>query len=85
MDQKALKRLKSVFPEFAPQFLTIYRLYACNVVFVQREVVSVGPRVEGGHDGVGVIGVLQSQSVAQLVDGNQEEVDTWRLHSDTHT
>lgn len=66
-----------------PQFLTVYRLYACDVVFVQREVVSVGPRVEGGHDGTGVIGVLQAQSVAQLVDGNQEEVDTWKLHSDT--
>lgn len=65
--------------------LTVYRLYARDVVFVQREVVSVGPRVEGGHHGVGVIGVLQTQSVAQLVDRNQEEVDTWKLHSDTHT
>lgn len=73
--------MKSVF---LSRRLTVYRLYACDVVFVQREVVSVGPRVEGGHHGVGVIWVLQTQSVAQLVDRNQEEVDTWKLHSDTH-
>lgn len=52
---------------------------------MQREVVGVGPRVEGSHHGAGVIRVLQTQSVAQLVDRDQEEVDTWKLPSDTHT
>lgn len=30
--------------------------------------------VEGCHDGAGVVGVLQSQRVAQLVHSHQEEV-----------
>lgn len=30
--------------------------------------------VEGRHDGAGVVGVLQSQRVAQLVHSHQEEV-----------
>lgn len=41
---------------------------------MQCEVVHVNPPVQGSHDGAGVIRMLQTQSVAELVDSDQEEI-----------
>lgn len=56
--------------------LTVNALHPLDVVRVQREVVRVHPLVQGRHNGGGVIRVLQTQSVTQLVDRNQEEIYT---------
>lgn len=72
---------KQRFSEQVHQFLTVYMLYPFDVIFMQCEIVSVNPLVEGSHYGTGVIGVLQTQGVTELVDGNQEEVDTCQSHS----
>lgn len=55
---------------------TIDGLDASPVIVWEVEVLCLKPLVEGGHDGRGVVGVLQTQSVAQLVDGHQEDVIT---------
>lgn len=62
--------------------LTVYVLYSSDVVVVQREVVRVNVLVERRHDGTGVVRVLQAEGVAELVDGNQEEV--YACQTDTH-
>lgn len=49
---------------------TVDRLDASPIVIWKMEVLGLEPLVEGGHDGRGVVGVLQTQSVAQLVDGH---------------
>ena len=55
---------------------TIDVLYGGAVVRGQGEVVRGGPVVERSHDGVGVVRVLQTQGVAQLMDRHQEQVVT---------
>lgn len=57
---------------------TVDCLDASAVVVWQLEVFSIEPLVEGGHDGRRVIGMLQSQSVTQLVDGHQKNIITFR-------
>lgn len=69
------------FSEQVRRFLTVHVLYPFDVIFMQREIVSVNPLVEGSHYGAGVVRVLQTEGVAELVDGNQEEVDTCQSHS----
>lgn len=59
------------------QRVTIDLLYALSVVVRKLEVIRLHPLVEGSHDGQGVTGVLQAQSVAQLMDRHQEQVITW--------
>ena len=56
---------------------TVDGLDASAVVVGQLEVFSVKPLIEGGHDGRGVVGVLQTQSVTQLMDGYQENIITF--------
>ena len=56
---------------------TVDGLDASAVVIGELEVFSIKPLVEGGHDGRGVVGVLQTQSVAQLMDGHQENIITF--------
>ncbi|TNN71973.1 hypothetical protein EYF80_017761 [Liparis tanakae] len=56
------------------QQLTVDRLDASAVVVRDLEVFRLKPLVEGRHDGRGVVGVLQTQSVTQLVDRHQEHV-----------
>lgn len=53
---------------------TVDLLDALEIVLRQLEVVCLHVLVEGCHDGAGVIGVLQSQRVAQLMHSHQEEV-----------
>lgn len=53
---------------------TIDLLDALEIILRQFEVVCLHVLVEGRHDGAGVIGVLQSQRVAQLMHSHQEEV-----------
>lgn len=53
---------------------TIDCLDASAVVVGELEVFGVKPLVEGRHDGRGAVGVLQAQRMAQLVDGNQENI-----------
>ena len=55
---------------------TVYGLYPPAVVVRELEVLGVHPLVEGSHDGQRVVGVLQAQGVAQLVDRHQEHVVT---------
>ena len=57
---------------------TVDLLNALQVVQRQPEVVRVHVLVEGGHDGAGVVGVLQAQGVTQLVDRHQEQVVPYR-------
>lgn len=57
---------------------TVDRLDASAVVVGQLEVFGVKPLVEGGHDGRGVVGVLKTQSMTQLMDGYQENIITLR-------
>ncbi|KAA8596023.1 hypothetical protein FQN60_011314, partial [Etheostoma spectabile] len=45
-----------------------------GVVVRQLEVLRLHPLVKGSHDGQGVVGVLQTKGVAQLVDCHQEEL-----------
>lgn len=61
-----------------PGLLTIDLLDAPPVVFRQLEVFRLHPLVKGSHDGQRVVGVFQAKSVAQLVNGDQEEVVAWR-------
>ena len=58
--------------------LTINRLDASAVVVGELKVFGFKPLVEGRHDGRRVVGVLQTQSVTQLMDGNQENIVTFR-------
>lgn len=53
---------------------TIDLLDALEIVLGQLEVVRLHVLVEGCHDGAGVVGVLQSERVAQLMHSHQEEV-----------
>lgn len=53
---------------------TVNLLDALEIILRQLEVVCLHVLVEGCHDGAGVVGVLQSQCVAQLVHSHQEEV-----------
>lgn len=64
--------------EAIPAVLTIDLLNAPPVVLRQLEVLRLHPLVKGSHDGQRVVGVLQTQSVAQFVHGHQEEVVAWR-------
>lgn len=65
--------------------LTVYVLYPFDIILMECEVVCVDPLVERSHNGAGVIGVLQTQSMTELMDGNQEEVHTCKTDSDTCT
>lgn len=56
---------------------TIDLLNAPSVILRQLEVVRLHPLIKGSHDGQRVVGVLQTQGVAQLVDRHQEQVITW--------
>lgn len=58
-------------------FLTVDFLYALQVVQRQLEVVRVHVLVERRHDGAGIVGVLQTQGVAKLMDRHQEQIITW--------
>lgn len=53
---------------------TVDGLDASAVVVGELEVFSVKPLIEGGHDGRGAVGVLQTQSMTQLMDGYQENI-----------
>lgn len=53
---------------------TVDLLDALEIILRQFEVVCLHVLVEGRHDGTGVVGVLQSQRMAQLVHSHQEEV-----------
>lgn len=64
--------------EAIPAVLTIDLLNAPPVVIRQLEVLRLHPLVKGSHDGQRVVGVLQTQSVAQFVHSHQEEVVAWR-------
>ena len=57
---------------------TVDCLDASAVVVRELEVFGVKPLVEGRHDGRGVVGVLQTQSVTQLMDRHQEDIITFR-------
>lgn len=54
--------------------VTVDLLDALQVVQRQLEVLRVHVLIEGSHDGAGIIGVLQTQSVTQLMDRHQEQV-----------
>lgn len=58
--------------------LTVKLLDASAIVVRKLEVFRFHPLVEGSHDGRRVVGVLQAQSVAQLVHSHQENVVPWR-------
>lgn len=58
--------------------LTVDLLNALQVVQRQFEVVRVHVLVERSHDGAGIVGVLQTQCMTQLVNGHQEQIVTWR-------
>ena len=58
-------------------YSTIDFLDALKVVVRKFEVLCVHVLVEWSHDGCGVIGVFQTQGVAQLMDCHQEQVITW--------
>lgn len=47
---------------------------ALEIVVRQFEALCVHVLVKGGHYCSGVVGVLQTQSVAQLMDSHQEQV-----------
>ena len=56
--------------------LTIDLLYSPEVIFRQLEVLCLHPLVEWSHDGRGVVGVLQTQGMTQLMYRHQEHVIT---------
>lgn len=56
---------------------TVDCLDASAVVVWELEVFRVKPLVKGGHDGRGVIRVLQTQSMTQLMDSHQENIITF--------
>lgn len=62
--------------------LTIYELYSSDVIIMQCEVVCVNPLVKRSHYGTGVIRVLQTQSMTELMDRNQEKVYTCKTGRD---
>lgn len=64
--------------EMCSWILTIDFLYALQVVQRQFEVVCVHVLVKRSHDGAGIVGVLQTQRVTQLMDRHQEQIITWR-------
>lgn len=64
--------------EVKPAVLTIDLLDAPPVVLRQLKVFRLHPLVKGSHNGQRVVGVFQTKSVAQLVNGHQEEVVAWR-------
>lgn len=73
------KAVCDCFPvDVKPEVLTIDLLDAPPVVLRQLEVFRLHPLVKGSHDGQRVVGVFQTESVAQLVNGHQEEVVAWR-------
>lgn len=53
---------------------TVDFLDALEIVMRQFEALCVHVLVKGGHYRSGVVGVLQTQRVAQLMDGHQEQV-----------
>lgn len=53
---------------------TVDLLDALEIILRQLEVVRLHVLVEGCHDSAGVVGVLQSQRMAQLMHSHQEEV-----------
>lgn len=57
--------------------LTVDLLYALQVVQRQLEVVCVHVLIERSHDGTGIVGVLQTQRMTQLMDRHQEQIVTW--------
>ena len=57
---------------------TINSLDASTVVIRELEVFGFKPLVEGGHDGRGVVRVLQAQSMTQFMDRYQENIVTFR-------
>lgn len=57
--------------------LTVNLLDSHQIVHGQLEVVRVHILVERRHDGCGIVGVLQAQCVAELVDSHQEQIVTW--------
>lgn len=58
--------------------LTVKLLDASAIVVRKLEGIRIHPLVEGSHDGGRVVGVLQAQSVAQLVHRHQENVVPWK-------
>ena len=62
--------------ERKPRGRTINLLDAQQVVDGQLEVVGVHVLVERSHDGRGIVGVFEAQSVTELVDGHQEQIVT---------
>lgn len=56
---------------------TVDRLDASAVIVWELEGFRVKPLVEGSHDGRGVVGVLQAQSVTELMDGHQKDIITF--------
>lgn len=54
--------------------LTIDFLNSLEVILRQFEVVCFHVLVERSHDSTGIIGVLQTQRMPQLMDSNQEEI-----------
>lgn len=66
------------FPVPLGEVPTIDCLDASAVVVWELEVFCFKPLVEGGHDGGGVVGVLQTQSMTQLVHSHQEDIITFR-------
>jgi len=67
--------LKTVVEQYV--LLTIYVLYSSDVVVMQCEVLYVNPLVKRSHRSTGVIRVLQTQSMSELMNRNQEEVNTY--------
>ena len=61
-----------------PGSFTVNLLDAQQVVHGQLEVVRVHVLVKGGHDGRGVVGVLQTERMAEFVDRYQEQIVTWK-------
>lgn len=51
-------------------------LYASDVILMEREVLCVDPLVDRSHCGSGVIRMLQTQSVTELMNRNQEQIYT---------
>ncbi len=58
--------------------LTVDFLYALQVVQRKFEVVCIHVLIERSHDGTGIVRVLQTQRMTQLMDRHQEQIITWR-------
>lgn len=61
---------------------TVDRLDSSAVVIRELKVFGFKPLVERGHDGGGIVGVLQTQSMTQLMHGYQENIITSREKKD---